>query len=270
MPTLPALENPFAEKIPPLARTNEADPLPALLREAFAQGSALTPDGDRVPLHSSVAYEEAGWLYQLTRQLRPGHSLELGFGQGLCALAILQALQDNHGGIHHVLDPFQRRAQNVGLAMASRAGLANYLDFHEKSAEEVVPHLPPLQLALVDGSGLFDVALSEFVLVDRKLEVGGVIVWRDLWMPSRQKLVRYILSNRAYRLVPGDAMGGEPWTTRQRAQAVLAGVLGRLPWSNRLFRIELLEPWFAISRVNLIWLQKTGPDDRGGRFHKPF
>ena len=272
MPTLHVLENPAppAGEAGPISLAGAS--LPPLLRQVFSEGQAFLPDGGRVPLHSNVSREEAELLYRAVRHLRPARSLEVGFAQGISTLAILQALEDNAAGQHHVIDPFQHRFQNVGLAMAGRAGLAHRLEFHHCYAEEAIPALPPLQFAFIDSSHLFDLTMAEFVLADKKLEVGGLIGFHDLWMPSLQKLVRYLLANRSYELVrifdPPNGGGRGPF--RRTVKRWLLNWPRLVPGGARLFRDEIWRPWFAITESNLVLLRKTAEDRRDWQFHQPF
>ena len=48
------------------------------------------------------------------------------------------------------------------------------------------------------------------------------------------------------------------------------GVLQVVPGKERLFREELLRPWCSITEDNLVFLRKTGEDQRDWQFHRPF
>jgi hypothetical protein len=188
--------------------------------------------------------------------------------QGISALAILQAIADNERGCHHVVDPFQDRFDNVGLAMTDRAGLRHHLDFHPKFAEEVVPHLPELQFAFIDSSHLFDLTLLDFVLTDKKLATGGVLVFHDLWMPSLQSLARYILGNRGYERVELTSLKRIGLSPRARVRHCLGAMLRCCPLSEKVFRPEILRPHEFSD--NLLVLRKVSSDARDWRFHRPF
>src|SRR5947209_6531734 len=162
------------------------DALPATLRKALTDGKVYDSSGALVDLHSNVSLEEAFHLYLAVRDLRPEVSVEVGFAQGVSAQAILQALEDSDQGLHHVMDPFQSRYAYSGVAMVERAGLSRRMIFHEKFAEEVIPALPEVGFAFIDASHLFDLTVSEFVLVDKRLKIGGVIGFHDMWMPAQQ------------------------------------------------------------------------------------
>jgi hypothetical protein len=156
--------------------------------------------------------------------------------------------------------------------MVARAGLESRLQFYRKFGEEVIPHLPPLQFAFIDGSHLFDLTLVEFVLMDKKLEVGGLLSLHDMWMPSLQKLVRYVLSNRDYAIVRTfDAPKlPSPLSVKQRVKLALATAFRCVPGKARIFQEELLRPWRALQLPNMVVLRKQADDKRDWRFHHPF
>ncbi len=189
----------------------------------------------------AISLDEALEIYSAVRAIGPEHSAEIGFCCAGSGLAILKGLEDQGRGMHHVCDPYQSSyAKNAGLRNVERAGLAHRLHFQEKFPEEIVPALPPLQFVFIDASHLFDISILDFVLADKKLDVGGVVAFHDLWMPSLQKLVRYILANRNYEIYRGAVPAPE---SRRTMRSRLAGMLGsglrRLPGADRLFAPEL-------------------------------
>ena len=99
--------------------------LPTVLSEMLDGGVAIDRDGVETPLHSNVSMSDAQRLYDLVRARRPEVTLELGFAQGISALAIAQALEDNGCGTHHIVDPFENSLYGgVGLTSLDRAGFA--------------------------------------------------------------------------------------------------------------------------------------------------
>ena len=52
-------------------------------------------------------------------------------------------------------------------------GFADRHTFLERLPEEAVPQLPRLQFAIIDASYLFDFTVTEFVLADKRLNIGG-------------------------------------------------------------------------------------------------
>ena len=127
---------------PPASLHPRLEGLPATLLNAIAEGSVFNGHGEKTPLHSNISQSEAETLYKVVREGKPTYSVEVGFAQGVSAMAILKGLADNEKGIHHVIDPFQGNYEDAGLAMVERAGLDSRLEFHRKFAEEVIPSLP--------------------------------------------------------------------------------------------------------------------------------
>jgi len=168
------------------------------------------------------------------------------------------------------MDPFQADYGNTGIAMVKAAKLDDRFRFYRQFAEEVLPGLGPLQFVFIDASHLFDLTLMEFILADKKLDVGGVVAFHDFWMPSLKKVIRYILSNRKYRLHPDSQAARRAPTTRQHCKHLLGDTLRRLPGSARVFSPELLEPWWTEGLHNLVVLEKTQHDQRDWRFHRNF
>lgn len=242
----------------------------APLREIFAENSVFNLRGERVPLGSNVSASETALLHAAVREVRPAASVEVGFAQGISTLAILDAVRANGRGHHHVIDPFQPRYQNAGRTMVERAGLAAHYTFYERHAEEVIPGLPPLQFAFIDSSHLFDLTIAEFVLVDRKLEIGGVIGLHDMWMESQQAVIRYLLANRAYEAwlpagAPTSAAAPESgWKNLVRT------ALKRMPGSQRWLARDFAKPWRDFQLGNLVFLRKKANDEREWTFHRSF
>lgn len=229
--------------------------------------SRQEPNSFSPPFFDAVSLDEAVMLYSAVRHLSPAHSLEVGFCCGGSGLAILKAHSDNQaGGLHHVCDPFQfTYAKGAGLANVASAGLSEVLQFREQFPEEFIPTLPAIQFAFVDASHLFDLSLLEFTLADKKLDVGGVIAFHDMWMPSLQKLVRYILSNHHYKIY---TFPDENWRLPVKVSLLrrtVAHALRMLPRADRMFSQEVLNPWGSFGIGNLVFLEKQRRDDRDWR-----
>lgn len=238
---------------------------PAVVREVFATRQVVNQRGETVELSSNVSGAETALLHHTVRERSPAASVEIGFAQGVSTLAILDALRRNGRGHHHVIDPFQSNDDNCGRAMVRRARLDEHYTFYERFADEVIPGLPRLQFAFIESSHLFDLTLSEFVLVDRRLDVGGVVGLHDMWMPAQQSAARYILANRDYTVWPPAEGGGETWwkqTLRRLARAV--------PRADQIFAADFLVSWRQLRHPNLILLRKTAEDGRDWRFHRRF
>ena len=210
-------------------------------KSSFKNGKVFGPAGESRPLDSNVSLEEATNLYSVVRQLKPSVSVEVGFAKGVSTLAILQALADNGHGVHHVIDPFQSQFGNAGLEMVRRAGLESNFQFYETFAENVIPNLPGIQFAFIDASHLFDLTLHEFVLADKKLDLGGVIGFHDLWMPSLRKALSCILKNRKYQIyTQKNSTDSKKRNSKEYFKKNFSKLISRLPQANRIFAPDLL------------------------------
>lgn len=251
--------------------SSTASPLSSGLRDVFASRKVFTPEGKLTDLHSNVSETEASELYEAVREIKPAVSLEVGFAQGTSAQAILQALEENGSGHHHVMDPFQAEFGDCGLEMVRRSGFGHRMTFHRKFAEEVIPTLPEIGFAFIDASHLFDLTLSEFVLADKKLSVGGVVAFHDMWMASQQAFVRYVLSNRKYRVFRPAKSPPLPAGPRPSAiKEMMRGLAAAMPGAERVFARNFLRPWAKFELGNMVFLQKTEHDRRDWKFHQPF
>jgi predicted O-methyltransferase YrrM len=250
---------------------DSASPLPGTLLDAIREQKIFDAQGVTVPLHSNISLEEAEVLYRVILETKPDISAEIGFGQGISALAILKGLADNGGGMHHIIDPFQANYGDAGLAMVDRAGFSALMKFHRNHATDVLPGVARLDFAFIDSSHLFDLTLEEFVLVDKKLKVGGIIGFHDMWMPSLKKVIRYILANRSYR-IRHDFFREPPGlpSLKERFKSLAGRLLERLPAGDRIFSQEILHPWHEFRLQNLVLLEKTEQDQRDWQWHRLF
>jgi hypothetical protein len=173
-------------------------------------------------------------------------------------MAICRALEDYRKGHHHIMDSFQPNYGNAGLAMLRHPQLDQRMTCHRQFAEEVFSSLPEQDFVFIDAAHLFRVSMLDFVLADKKLRVGGVIAFHDLWMPSLRKLLRFILSNRLYMLVMPplrhkEALGQKLPKTSLRSA---------IPLSKRLLRHEILHPGPGFRLDNLVFVEKQAEDIR--------
>lgn len=284
-PTLPpasaATGSPIAysvEKLPALLRQRFAErPAQARTRpenesqQDLAQGGVAPRQENDAGLFDNISLEEAATIYSVVRDLRPTNTFEIGFCCGVSGMAILQALEDIGGaGRHYACDPYQTPyAGRRGVSNVEAAGLSHRLEFFEDFPENIVAKVPRTQFCFIDASHLYDLSILDFVLADKRLEVGGVVAFHDLWMPSLQKTIRYILSNRAYEIYrpPGYR---RPQRLKTHVASLIGDVLSTLPASQRIFAPELLKPWSSWAFGKMGFLRKVADDQRDWRHHKVF
>jgi predicted O-methyltransferase YrrM len=244
--------------------------LPQAVLEVFQTGRVFGPDGKAQALESNVSQAEALELYTAVRKLRPEYSVEIGLAHGVSSLAILSAIAANGTGHHYVIDPFQANYGYCGEAMIQRAGFQKLHSLLERFPEEVLPYLPGLRFAFIDSSHLFDLTLVEFVLIDKKLDVGGILALHDAWMPYIQAVLRFILANRAYEISREFSIEAPRLSMRHRWKQVAARCLSKMPGAERLMNSNVLRPWSTFLVGNLVFLRKRSNDRRDWRYHQRF
>ena len=138
--------------------------------------------------------------------------------------------------------------------------------FHEAYAEEVVPSLPRTSFAFIDASHLFDLTLMDFILVDKRLDIGGLIGFHDLWLPALVKALRYIVTNRDYR-VYGDI----PTRPTPNKWHIANAIVRRLPRAELVFRPEIMELSADLELARqMTFVEKLGEESRNWDLHRPF
>lgn len=241
----------------------------------FTQDDMARGQGEpcsRVAFFDHIDLDEALQLYSEVRTLHPDNTLEIGFCSGGSGLAILKALEDGGKGMHHAVDPYQTTyAKGQGLYNVQAGGLGHRLRFFESFPEDAIAKIPRVQFAFIDASHLYDLSMLDFVLADKRLDVGGVLGLHDLWMPSLQKLVRYILANRHYEILALEKQQPPPRPgLKLRIKKAWARSAAKIPFLRKLLAPEVLHPWSLFGSPNLLFLRKLKEDDRRWSFHQPF
>lgn len=251
-----------------------------VLKKILETGCVEQADGQKIELHSNISPAEGEFLQGLIREVKPTQTLEIGLAYGLSALYICDALQQTPGARHIAIDPAQFSPEfwkGIGVANLKAAGYGAMVDFYELPAHRVLPQLEAdgvkIDFAFIDGSHLFDYALVDFFCLDQVLKVGGVVAFDDLWMPSIQRLCRFILTNRAYsvlRYFPENPSNG---TTLSPRRKFLRNLSETSPVMRKMMKVEFTEPQIdlALGLPNqCIAFRKEGEDTRPWDFHREF
>lgn len=158
---------------------------------------------------SSVFYEDGMAMYKITKSFEKADTLEIGVAYGASTLFICQAHQENGGGHHIAIDPYQTcEYEGIGTLNAGRAGYADFLEFYEERSFAVLPRLfaegRSFDFTLIDGNHRFEHAFVDFFYCDRMLKEGGYLMLHDPWMPATRKLLTFILRtrNESFELAP--------------------------------------------------------------------
>ena len=177
-----------------------------LIDEIYQTKIVYGQNGEQVAAFpTSIPQDEGIALYNIVRSIKARRTLEIGMAYGLSTLYMCQAHQDAgaDGGSHVSIDPYQTKWwKSIGLRNLERCGLSDYLEFHESMAHESLPRMlergDSYDLIFIDGGHLFDHTMLEFFYADLLIPIGGYVMFDDLWMPSQQAVVSFILNNRDY------------------------------------------------------------------------
>jgi predicted O-methyltransferase YrrM len=205
---------------------------------------------------SPVPYASGATLYELVRNGRMDHTLEVGLGFGLSAQFICQAHQDKGSGTHIVIDPFQDvHYDGIGWLNIQRLGFEDMVTFVPEPSHAALPMLvgkgTQLDFAFIDGRHLFDYALLDFFFIDKMLRVGGIVVFDDIWSPGIRKVVAFVLRNYAYHRVSRPS---EHHSSSGRRARRIARRLAQRPFLEHL-SLKLIGE-------NIVVLKKDAEDSR--------
>jgi len=161
---------------------------------------------------------------------------------------------------HIVIDPLQSSMfDRIGLLNIERAGYARIVELREAPSEIALPELHAadtrIQAAIIDGFHTFDHALVDFFYINKMLDIGGVVIFDDVNLPSLARLVAHVATYPCYRVLKGTAppRAPNPFVTLRRS-------FNRHRLSIRHMR----------DNPRVIALQKVAPDTREWDWHADF
>ena len=161
-------------------------------------------DLNEIPLHSGVTKKDGEFLQKIISENKFKNTIEVGCAYGISSLYICAATSQYDNYSHTIIDPFQKEWKNIGVLNLNRNNLNNF-ELIEKLSEIALPQLleknKKYDFAFIDGWHTFDHVMIDFFYINRMLEVGGVITFHDLDMPSQKKLFRYILNYPCYEFL---------------------------------------------------------------------
>ncbi len=184
-----------------------------VLSNILQTGKVASADGQKIPLHSQLPEREGLLLQSWLEQYRPSRLLEVGLAYGISSLYICDIVSQWPLRYYHIIDAFQSTEwQGIGRKNLADAGFSHLLTLHEQLSEICLPRFLEqghrYDFAFVDGWHTFDHVLLEFFYISRMLDVGGIIIFDDVHLPSLQKLLAYIDGYDCYeRLSLPDEFG---------------------------------------------------------------
>jgi predicted O-methyltransferase YrrM len=243
-----------------------------VLRDMIATGKVRSLDGTQLDHIMGITPDEGALLARLIRELKPRVSLEVGLAYGTSALFICDALAEVGAQRHYIVDPNQSSEwRSIGIENLRRAGHGKLVELREQPSLEALPQLlaEGVQLDFVfhDGWHVFDQTLCDFMFIDKMLRVGGLLAFDDTTWPSMRKVLRYLVTNRAYTVV--ECLSA-PRSRRDGLARVLQPVTRPL---SRWIKPELSEPDGALQLLpgsRCVVLRKLAEDRREITDHHSF
>jgi len=125
---------------------------------------------------------------------------------------------------YHIIDSDQSRAwEGIGRDNLTEAGFGHLVTVFEQLSELCLPEFLAqghrYDFAFIDGMHTFDHVLIDFFYVNRMLDVGGVVIFDDVEMPSIAKVLSYIDGFDCYRRL--DLPDGFPKSTKMKVRQVM-------------------------------------------------
>lgn len=180
--------------------------LPLSLIKIYEAGLILGKDGKEHKVDSMISLAEAKVLVRIIKDLDAKVTIETGLAFGASALAICFAKNRlNHDNIHYGVDPNQNtHYAGTALHLLETENLSKQFKLLEGPSHIMLPDLLnagiKIDFAFVDGWHTFDYTLVDFFLLDKLLKPGGLIAFHDMYSLSKQKVLRFILTHRKYKV----------------------------------------------------------------------
>jgi predicted O-methyltransferase YrrM len=180
------------------------EPFVSTLCSMYDGSPQMGTDGKTHPIDAitRIGPEQGMLIYRLLCETKPEKSLEIGLAFGFSTVYFLAAMQANGMGQHVAVDPFQYTAWNgIGIARGHVLGVKNELfEFSQETSIQALARFAREKqrfgVIFIDGDHTFDAVLVDFSLASQVCEPGAYVILDDLWMPSIQRVVSFIRTNR--------------------------------------------------------------------------
>lgn len=190
--------------------------IPATLKKMYATGFVVDRNKkERKASDSTVSEAEAIVLMKVVRDLQASITLETGLAFGTSAVAICSAKKnfDVATKMHYAVDPNQKDYYNeAAIVLLEQEGLIDEFKLLEGPSHlmlpELIKNIVKLDFAFIDGWHTFDYTLVDFFLIDKMIRPGGMVAFHDMQGLAKQKVLRFLLSHRKYKVEKKFAVKG--------------------------------------------------------------
>jgi predicted O-methyltransferase YrrM len=160
---------------------------------------------------TKISIEQGHLLAGLHAAIKPKLSVEIGLAYGFSTLFILDAAFQTNAACRHIaIDPYQDAMwHGIGRQAVKEVNFDSKFEFIQETSVTALTEMhkqgTKADYIYIDGAHTFDYALVDFFCSDRVLNIGGLVIFDDMWMPSIQKLASFIRNNiGSYQEIPTD------------------------------------------------------------------
>lgn len=248
-----------------------------VLKEILITQTVKDEKNETYKLHSNTSELQGYFLQGILKNIKPKATLEIGLAYGISSLFILEILKEleNENGSHIILDPYPDVYwNNIGLLNISKAGYENLVDFRKLFSDEGIIQLinekKRIQFAYTDSTKVFDILLVDFYLINKILDIGGVIVFDDCCFPGIKKLVRLISKMPFYKIYATHYREIET-IKKSVIKKSASFILQHIPFRNKIFPgLDFKTDQQNGIDYNCIAFIKTGNDKRNWDWNVDF
>jgi predicted O-methyltransferase YrrM len=234
---------------------------PTAALQVIERGWVTDTGGVRRSVIGSVSPTESQYLFDCILKHDVKTVVETGIARGISSLAITEALSHT-GGKLHGFDPCQTSEHGCAAVETIREfGLSDHFELKELGSEIALPQLVSegfkCDMLFIDGIHRFLERSMDFYYADRMLDIGGIVAFHDLWLPSMKKVLKMVRTFGSYKLI--ETPSTRPAMTKKLR--LLAGAV--LKMRPHCF-------WWPNGFSNLLVLQKVAQFDESVLWYRRF
>jgi predicted O-methyltransferase YrrM len=241
-----------------------------ILEQVFEQSGFVFSNGEKFNLHSNTPKGQCEFLQQIIKENGFKKSIEIGFAYGISSIAICEAIKNNGGNKHLIIDKFQNEGwEGKGLLLAKAAGYLPMIDLREEFCYQVLLTLlkeeTRYDFAYIDSVKEFDWILVNFFYLDKILEVGGIIALDDVMWPGIRKVARFVTRLPNYKVVKQFP------ESSKNLKGSINKLVNYIPYKDKFFRNDILDNDHSLGiNSRCVAFRKTEEDTRNWDWFKDF
>lgn len=223
-------------------RTTHKNYMLQTLQKIFETNTVQINDGgETIPLHSNTSLQQGLFIQEMFDLAKPNQSVEVGFAYGISSLFILEKHKQlkSKTAAHIVIEPDNYWGGGAEYNI-EKEGLSEYVQIKRDFSDKVLAGLfldnTRIQFAYIDSTKQFDVIMQDFYLINKIMDVGGIIVLDDCggnW-PGVQRVARFVNTLPHYEKV-GAHDKNKTSFKKALAQKVISLIIGLIPFKKRVY-----------------------------------